>query len=113
LRAQLDHIEQLGAAGKAAEAGSLLQKVDAHYGGLAVPRSTQLAEQLGCGDCYGGKPRFNGLCRFLTISCRGGVRPLEACSCLFGGTRGRLKWHKLCILQYGEAPDAGKRQAIS
>jgi pimeloyl-ACP methyl ester carboxylesterase len=47
LRAQLDQVEQLGAAGKAAEAGSLLQKVDAHYGGLAVPRSTQLAQQLG------------------------------------------------------------------
>jgi len=47
LTAQLDRVEQLGASGKGAAAGSLLQELDAHYGGLAAPRSIQLADQLG------------------------------------------------------------------
>jgi hypothetical protein len=46
LTAQLDQVEQLSASGKAAAARSLLQKLDARYGGLAAPRSIQLAEQL-------------------------------------------------------------------
>jgi pimeloyl-ACP methyl ester carboxylesterase len=47
LATQLDQVEQLDASGKSADARTLLQKLDAHYGGLAAPRSIQLAEKLG------------------------------------------------------------------
>jgi pimeloyl-ACP methyl ester carboxylesterase len=43
---ELDEVERLHSAGKAADARALLRKLDAHYGGLAGPRSIQLAEQL-------------------------------------------------------------------
>jgi pimeloyl-ACP methyl ester carboxylesterase len=46
LARQLDQIEQLDASGKSADARALLQKLDAHYGGFAAPRSIQLAEKL-------------------------------------------------------------------
>jgi hypothetical protein len=44
---QLDQVAQLDASAKSADAQALLQKVDARYGGLAAPRSIQLAEKLG------------------------------------------------------------------
>ena len=45
LNEELKRVEELLAAGKAAAAQRLLNKIDAHYGGLAAPRSTTLAGQ--------------------------------------------------------------------
>lgn len=42
--AQLKQVEDLLASGKRDDALTLLVKVDAHYGGLAAPRSTELAK---------------------------------------------------------------------
>lgn len=44
---QLDQVERLESSGNRADAGSLLQKLDARFGGLAGPRSIQLAERIG------------------------------------------------------------------
>jgi hypothetical protein len=46
LTAQLKLVEDLLANGKRDEASTLLDKIDAHYGGLAAPRSTELAKAI-------------------------------------------------------------------
>ena len=46
LAAQLKHVEDLLANGKRDDARALLEKIDAHYGGLAAPRSTELAKTI-------------------------------------------------------------------
>jgi dienelactone hydrolase len=46
LSAQLKHVEELIADGKRDDARTLLDKIDAHYGGLAAPRSTELARTI-------------------------------------------------------------------
>jgi hypothetical protein len=43
---QLQQVEGLLAAGKRDDALTLLDKVDAHYGGLAAPRSVELAGKI-------------------------------------------------------------------
>jgi pimeloyl-ACP methyl ester carboxylesterase len=45
LHRQLSQVETLVAAGKPAEAGAVLRKVDALYGGFAAPRSLELAQK--------------------------------------------------------------------
>jgi predicted esterase len=49
MTSQLDQVEALIAAGKRDEARSLLARFDAHYGGLAAPRSVTLAEKIATG----------------------------------------------------------------
>lgn len=44
--AQLTQVDDLLAEGKRDDARTLLDKVDAHYGGLAAPRSVKLAEKI-------------------------------------------------------------------
>jgi hypothetical protein len=44
--AQLKHVEGLLAAGEHDAAQALLEKIDAHYGGLAAPRSVELARKI-------------------------------------------------------------------
>ena len=46
LTAQLKQVEDLLADGKHDDARTMLEKIDAHYGGLAAPRSTELAEKI-------------------------------------------------------------------
>jgi pimeloyl-ACP methyl ester carboxylesterase len=46
LAVQLKQVEELLADGKRADARTLLEKIDAHYGGLAAPRSTELAKTI-------------------------------------------------------------------
>lgn len=46
LNAQLQQAETLLAGGKPAAAETLLDKIDAHYGGVAAPRSTELLEKI-------------------------------------------------------------------
>lgn len=46
MNGELQQVETLLAAGKADDARALLNKIDLHYGGLAAPRSTELAEKL-------------------------------------------------------------------
>jgi hypothetical protein len=47
LTRQLSQVETLVADGKPAEAGAVIRKVDALYGGLAAPRGLELAEKAG------------------------------------------------------------------
>ncbi|MGH8160434.1 MAG: hypothetical protein ACREPQ_20180 [Rhodanobacter sp.] len=46
LNAQLQKTENLLAGGERAAAETLLDKIDAHYGGLAAPRSSELLEKI-------------------------------------------------------------------
>ena len=46
MNAQLQQAEELSTRGKIDDARSLLEKIDAHYGGLAAPRSTALVEKI-------------------------------------------------------------------
>ena len=46
LNEQLEQVEDLLAGGKRDDARTLLDKIDAHYGGLAAPRSSGLAEKI-------------------------------------------------------------------
>ncbi len=46
LSAQLQHAQSLLSVGKADDARKLLKHIDAHYGGLAAPRSIELMEKL-------------------------------------------------------------------
>ena len=47
MEAQFRQIDDLVAAGKADDARAALDKIDAHYGGLAAARTLELAEKLG------------------------------------------------------------------
>ena len=47
LAAQLHRVAELVAAGKSADAGAAVRKVDARYGGLAAPQSVELADRAG------------------------------------------------------------------
>lgn len=47
LTADLQQVQDLLAAGKPQEARRLLRSIDAHYGGLAAPRSIELAHAIG------------------------------------------------------------------
>jgi pimeloyl-ACP methyl ester carboxylesterase len=47
LTAQLHRVAELVAAGKSADAGAAVRKVDARYGGLAAPQSVELADRAG------------------------------------------------------------------
>jgi predicted esterase len=47
MNAQLQQAQDLSTQGKTDDARRLLEKIDAHYGGLAAPRSVALAEKIG------------------------------------------------------------------
>jgi pimeloyl-ACP methyl ester carboxylesterase len=47
LNAQLSQVETLVAGGKSGDAGVLLRKIDARFGGMAAPRSLDLAAKVG------------------------------------------------------------------
>lgn len=47
LNSQLQRAEQLVAGGKSADVAAAVRKIDARYGGLAAPRSIELAERAG------------------------------------------------------------------
>ena len=47
LAAQLHQVEELVGAGKSADAGAAVHKIDARYGGLAAPQSVELADRAG------------------------------------------------------------------
>jgi dienelactone hydrolase len=46
LATQLQQVEELSAHGKTDDARKLLDGIDAHFGGLAAPRSTELAQKI-------------------------------------------------------------------